>query len=228
MRRSSAAATLPWLLAAAGLLQGCAGTPPAAPGPIDIPPPPAAAAEPPVVILRTEPAEWELRQRARAAEHEQHGRLSEAALTWETLATVFPRDASYAQRLSDINRRIARAAAERLGKAEQAAARGQHDAAVEHYLSVLALQPDHAGAADALRTLERDYNRRHHIGRPSRLALTRQAIAASLMTPLPAAAATRGGALPDPAASTAAPAQLPPAGPRATRGRAGTRQPETP
>jgi tetratricopeptide (TPR) repeat protein len=226
MMRAAAPIQGAWLLAAAALLQGCAGTPPAAPAPADEVPAAAPHSEAPVVILRTEPAEWELRQRARAAEHEQHGRLAEAALTWEALATVYPRDASYAQRLADLNRRIARAAAERVGKAEQAAARGQHDAAVEHYLSVLALQPDHAGAADALRALERDYNRRHHLGRASRLALTRQAIAASLMTPPPPPSPVRSSAAPD---SGASPSTSPtPAGSRSGRGRPSNRPAETP
>lgn len=222
--RTAAPARGAWLLVAAALLQGCAGTPPAAPAPAEQAA--AAPSEAPVVVLRTEPAEWELRQRARAAEHEQHGRLAEAALTWEALATVYPRDATYAQRLTDLNRRIARAAAERIGKAEQAAARGQHDAAVEHYLSVLALQPDHAGAADALRALERDYNRRHHLGRASRLALTRQAIAASLMTPPHPPSPVRSSVTPDMGANPSA--SPPAAGSRSARSRPGIRPADTP
>jgi hypothetical protein len=42
------------------------------------------------------------------------------------------------------------------------------------FLSVLALQPDHAQAADALRAIERERNRLQLLGKFSRLTLERR------------------------------------------------------
>jgi hypothetical protein len=51
------------------------------------------------------------------------------------------------------------------------------DVAEKHYLAVLALQPDHGGAAEALRNLERERNRRSGFSKPARMAYFLRALA---------------------------------------------------
>lgn len=177
MTRRSATQMRAGLLAGAACLYGCASAPPPETTPEAALPP----TLPAIVVVPAAPTAWELGQRARALEHERSGRLAEAALMWEVLATVRPDDALAHAHLADLQRRIAQIAAERIARAELAAARGRPEVAAGHYLTVLALQPDHSGAADALRALEREHNRRHHLGKPSRLTLTRQAMADAMM-----------------------------------------------
>ncbi|WP_418319344.1 hypothetical protein [Piscinibacter sakaiensis] len=221
MSRRSA---LPGLATICLLLQACGSTPPA---------PPLAEGQQdevaaPVVVLPADPTAYETAQRARAAALERDGRLADAALVWEVLATIRPRHPDYPLRLAELKRRIASEAAERLQRGDQAAAAGQLDAAMSHYLSALAVQPDNAKAADALRSAERERNRRNHLGKLSRHTLTRKAMADGDMVPLPMAAppATTSVTAPPPSiaslASRAAVPQAQSAAPAPPASRAGS------
>lgn len=189
-------------------LQGCSTTP--TPRPSEPPQDEAAA---PVVLLPIAPTAYEAAQRARATDLERDGRWADAALVWEVLSIIRPRNDDYRHRLAESKRRISTSAAERIQRGDQAVAAGQLDAAVSYYLSALALQPDHAKAADALRSIERERNRRNHLGKLSRHTMTRKAMADSDMVPAPQAAAEPVAAIaaprPPSAALSAAPATRP-------------------
>lgn len=160
------------------VLQACASAPPPAPEPAD--------EVAPIVLLPADPTAYETAQRGRASDLETQGKLAEAALIWETLATIRPTSDNYRQRLAELNRKISAASAERIQRGDQAAGRGQTDAAISFYLTALALQPDNAKAADALRHAERERNRRNYLGKLSRNTLTRKGMADADMVPLAA------------------------------------------
>ena len=180
---------LPWCVLAAGLalLQGCASPPaadqPAASLPPDDPP------APQIVVLPPEPTPWELTQRERAESLTRQGQLAEAALVWEVLKTIRPQVSDYRNRWQALQVQIGQAVAERLQQAEAANARGQLDAASRGYLSALALQPGNPRAADGLRAIERERNKRNHLGKLTRHTLTRRAMAEAEMPPAAAAPA---------------------------------------
>ena len=138
-------------LGACALLAACAGAPPQAPSALA--PPPAAAGPSPVQAFAQR---W--RERAEAAARE--GRLADAADAWEILAVLDPSDAEAAERLAGVRREIAAGVDDHLARARQAGKRGELEAATTQYLAVLALQPGHAQAADGLRAIERERNRR--------------------------------------------------------------------
>lgn len=179
---------LPWCALAAGLalLQGCA-SPPAPEQPATLPPddPPA----PQIVVLPPEPTPWELSQRERAEVLTRQGQLAEAALVWEVLKTIRPQIGEYRKRWQALQVQIGQAVAERLQQADAANGRGQLDIAARGYLSVLALQPTNARAADSLRAIERERNKRNHLGKLTRHTLTRRAMAEAEMPPAAAAPA---------------------------------------
>ncbi|HET7863582.1 MAG TPA: hypothetical protein VFL86_04175, partial [Burkholderiaceae bacterium] len=107
------------------------------------------------------------------------GKLADAAVAWEILSVLRPDVAEYREQCTKIQSQIDAAVAERLQRAGQAQRRGELDAAAQGYLAVLALQPDHAQAADALRTIERERNKRNVLGRAARLAAGARAPAPS-------------------------------------------------
>lgn len=113
--------------------------------------------------------------RERASTAARQGRLADAALAWEVLTVLRPDVADYREALVDTRRQIDAGVADRWPRAVQAQRRGDLDGATQLYLSVLALQPDHAAAADALRGIERERVKRQQLGRSSRLTLTRRA-----------------------------------------------------
>jgi hypothetical protein len=166
--RSFAAA---WLLAA---LAGC-NTAPTQPTP-DAP----AVAAPAAPLARRDPStpagQFELQQRERAQAAARLGHWGEVALAWELLTVLRPDSAEYRERLAETQARIDTLVAERLPRAALAAQRGELEAATQHYLAIVALQPAHSGAADALRALERERNRKLYLGRYSRHTLTRRAL----------------------------------------------------
>ncbi len=151
------------------VLQACASSPPAAP---ETQPDSAA-----IIVLPAQPTAYETRQSALAVEHERRGRLAEAALAWEVLTTIRPNNDHYRERWAETSRKAVLAASERVQRGDQASARGQFDAAASHYLSAMALQPDNLRAADALRKIERERNRKNYLGKLSRHTLTRKAMA---------------------------------------------------
>ena len=120
---------------------------------------------------------FERKQRARALLLARQGQLGDAALAWEVLTVLRPDATEYRDRLAETRRQVDAAVAERLPRAAQAQQRGELDAATQQYLAVLALQPEQAQAAEALRAIERERNKRNHLGKYSRLTLTRRSIA---------------------------------------------------
>lgn len=121
------------------------------------------------------PANFEKRLRERALSQGRYGRLAEAATSWEILTVLRPDVHEYRDRLEEARRQIDAAVPDRLQRGAQALKRGESDAAMAQYLAALALQPDNAEAAEALRNIERDRNKRSFLGKPSRLTLTRRA-----------------------------------------------------
>lgn len=175
----------------AAVVAGCASTaPPPEPGPItsaavdrddDVP-----RGRAPPLSLQTP---FEQRQLERAVMLAQQKWLADAAVAWEVLVVLRPDVADYRERLAEIRRQIDSAVAERLPRAASAAQRGDIDHATRQYLAILALQPHNTPAADALRNLERERNKRLYLGRHSRLTITRRAAAEAEMTE-PATAAS--------------------------------------
>lgn len=153
------------------LLAACASPPPAPQAPV-----PAAAPRP------TAPADdgalrrFEHAQLARAEAAEGQGRLADAHLAYEILALLQP-DGAHAAKALQLGRRIDAEVALRLPRAEAARRSGDHEQAAQLYLEALALAPAHAGAAEALRQLERERNRRHFNGKFSRQPPTRRTTA---------------------------------------------------
>ncbi len=117
-------------------------------------------------------SDFEARQKERAITLGRQGRLADAAVAWEILGVLRPDVPEYRELWSRIQGQIEAAVAERLQRAAQAQRRGELDLAAQGYLAVLALQPEHAQAADALRAIERERNKRNVLGRAARLAPT--------------------------------------------------------
>ena len=122
-------------------------------------------------------AEFERRQRERALAFTRKQQWSDAAIAWELLTVLRPENNEYRSRLADTQRQVEVAVAEHLPLAVKAAQRADLDVATKQYLAVLALQPGNAQAAEGLRALERERNRRNYLGKYSRNTLTRRAYA---------------------------------------------------
>ena len=135
------------------------------------------------------PTPFEQRQFDHAVNLAQQKWLASAALAWEVLVVLRPDVPVYRERLADIQRQIDSAVAEKMPRAASAAQAGDIDSAARQYLAILALQPHNALAADALRALERERNKRNHLGRHSRSTITRRAaVEAEIAAPLTAVA----------------------------------------
>jgi len=133
-----------------------------------------AAAAPSAATLPTPASAYEQRLREQAQAQSRQGRLADAALSWEILTVLRPDAGDYRDRMNETRRLIEAAVPERLRRAQQAQRRGELDAATTQYLAVLALQPDHEQAAEALRAIERDRNRIRYLGKYSRITLERR------------------------------------------------------
>jgi len=119
---------------------------------------------------------YEQAQFDRAQRLTRQGDLAEAALSWEILTVIRPGDAAYAEQLRQVRERADRQADTLSEQARQASKRHDSDQATRAWLGVLALRPQDAEAADALRTLERERNARDLLGRPSRLTMNSRAV----------------------------------------------------
>lgn len=178
MRR---AATWPCAALVGAVLAGC--------GSIAVAPPAAVTASTRTLAKPAQDAasdDLEQRWLARASLAESTGDLAQAAVALDVLLLI---DASaYRQRRAELRLRTEQALGERLQLAQQEHKKGRLEAAELQYLRVLALQPRHAEAAQALRDIDRARNRRDHLGQPSRLTLTRRS---SVPATTSAAAAAR-------------------------------------
>ena len=157
------------LAAALCLALGACGTGPVAPSSAMGPRPPDPVAGLPAQDL-TPAQRYEQKLLARAREQLAQGQLSDAALSWEILATLRPAEAEYAQRLQETRKLIDAAQAQALQRAVQLQKKGELDAAANQYLAALALQPDQVQAATGLRSIERERIRRGLAVRSARAA----------------------------------------------------------
>jgi predicted Zn-dependent protease len=157
--------------AVACVLAGCSSTPTVAP--------PVAADENPKAVdaALSVQATFEQRQRERATAFARQRRYADAALSWEVLVVLRPDVGEYRERLAETQRLIDAGVAERMPRAAQAAKSGDLDGAAQQYLAVLALQPQNDAAAEAMRAIERERNKRNYLGKFSRVTLTRRAMA---------------------------------------------------
>lgn len=133
------------LWAGLALLAGCAQLPPA----------PA-----PVPAVRVSAHEEQVgraiaRHRQLALQSAQSGELAAAAAQWQILTALSPQDESFRRELADTRAAIDRRARENLAAGATALKAGDTDRAAESMLRVLAVDPDNAEAAKALRDLER-------------------------------------------------------------------------
>jgi len=119
---------------------------------------------------------FEQRVRERALQSGRQGQLAEAATSWEILTVLRPDSREYRDRLYETQQLINQAAADRMQRGALALKRGELDAATSQYLAVLALAPDNAQAADALRGIERERNKRNYLGKASRITLARRPV----------------------------------------------------
>jgi hypothetical protein len=120
-------------------------------------------------------AAFERQQRDAAEAAARQGRWIDAIWAWDIVLALAPGDSEAAQRRTQAQDAINAALPERLARARVARSRGDIDAAARAYLEVLALAPDHAMAADALREIERERVRRYQLGQPSRAVMARRA-----------------------------------------------------
>ncbi len=150
----------------------------------------------------------------RAQDMEKQGQLAEAALSWEVLTLLRPDHTSYRESLAAVRKQIDTAVADRLQRGQQAQKKGDLETASNQYLTALSLQPDNATAADALRAIEKERNRRNYLGTPSRITLRRGTNDA--VAPKVAAAPKSGGKAA--ASATAGAANAAPASPAAAGG----------
>ena len=171
--------TRPWFVSVAALcsaaalqmLAGCASQSalppevaraPATP-PVAIPAPPAAAGL----------ASFELTMQQRAQEAERQGRLADAAWAWEALSLARPERRDAQAELLRLSALLQSRVTLALAQAQNDRQRGELERAMRGYLTVLSLQSEHRGAAEALRAIERERNERQFLGRFSRQTITR-------------------------------------------------------
>lgn len=174
-------------VAVAVTMMGCGSTPPATPEAR----PKSASPAPADPHAGSPLSAYEQRLRERASSALRQRRLADAALAWELLTVLRPSSGEYRARLAETQAQIDAAVAERLPRAALAAQRGELETATQAYLAILARQPSNEAAADALRALERERNKRAFLGKLSRHTLTQRAIADAEMATTTSALAER-------------------------------------
>jgi len=146
--------------AAIVLLAGCAAAPEAPPAtaPVAVPAP-----APPVID--TVPA-FAQQQRDAAQAAARQGRWADAVWAWDVVLALRPGDVAAREARAAAQASAQHVAAEREARAHQARQRGDLDGAIKLYLEALAVAPDDASAADALRDIERARTRRGNLVGP--------------------------------------------------------------
>jgi len=152
-------------------------------------------------------AAFEQRQLERAATLEQRDQLAEALVAWEILALLRPDVGKYRDEAAALRARIASQVGQRNAAAARAQAANDLDGAQRLYLQSLALDPSDAQAADGLRAIERERNRRSYLRK--------------VMPPLPSKeSAQNAGAAAGNAAQGGGAGSIPPAAPATPAGAA--------
>lgn len=118
---------------------------------------------------------FERQQRDAADAAARQGRWADAIWAWDIVLAVKPHDTEIARRRAQAEGAARAAVPERLASARAARTRGDIDTAARIYLEALALAPDNAVAAEAMRELERERVRRFQLGQPSRVVMSRRA-----------------------------------------------------
>ena len=114
------------------------------------------------------------RERALAAVKDR--RWADALVQWEVLVVLRPNVPEYRAQVEQTQKRIAEISVEALRAGDGARKRGDLEGAQMQYLRVLAVDPDHGEAMQALREMERERVRRAYFNRAPRNVL---------MTPTP-------------------------------------------
>jgi len=104
------------------------------------------------------------RERERAQALMQESRYAEAAQHWEVLHMLHPEQPVYADKLAEARSRAAQAAAQNVQEAQQARRQGQTEHAVALYLRALNADPGNAEAAQGLREIQKESDRRAYAG----------------------------------------------------------------
>lgn len=120
-------------------------------------------------------AAFEQQQLQRAEQAELQGRWADAARAYGVLLLLRPEHAPYLRSQQRLRSATEQLAAQLLARAAEERRRGDFDRATRGYLQLLALVPEHAGAADALRQMERERNERQWQGRFARNPMQRPA-----------------------------------------------------
>lgn len=110
-----------------------------------------------------ERAAWRQRQIDRARQFEASGQWPQALLLWQGLRLLQPSDAQASDEVTRLMRRIDEAALDHEHRGDEALRRSDLDAAEHHYAHLLALQPDHPRARQALRQIEAQRLRRQPV-----------------------------------------------------------------
>jgi tetratricopeptide (TPR) repeat protein len=153
-------------LAAAGLavLAGCAQVPPA---PEEAPRPRPPMARP--AATDTELNRALARHLQLAQQYKQSGDLAAAAVQWQILTVLAPQDDTYRTELAAARTAISRRVQESYNAGTTALRSGDADRAADAMLKVLALDPENAEAAQALRDIERRRLSKIQAGRAARV-----------------------------------------------------------
>jgi len=182
-RRRGTAALAAWAAGALLALSGCASRAPAPP------PAPGGTSDAPAASAPTAaPDAFQQQQQDRAERAQAQDRWAEAALAWEVLSLLRPGDDAVASRLAAARQQIGERVSRHQAAAQAAQRRGDAQAAMREWLELLALDPTHRGAADALRQIERERSARSQVGRFARPLLPARRPAEPAATPSPAMA----------------------------------------
>jgi tetratricopeptide (TPR) repeat protein len=109
------------------------------------------------------------RRRQNAVRLQQSGDLAAAAAEWQVLTLIDPRSDAFRRELSAARAALAKVTSEQLQAGNAALKRGDTEAATDAFLRVLAVAPDNAEAANALRDIERRRVVRSQTDRVARL-----------------------------------------------------------
>ena len=143
----------------------------------------------PAPVARIAPHDEQLsraiaRHQQLAQQYQQSGDLAAAAAQWQILTVLAPHERTYQHELAQTRATIASRARENLAAGMAALKNGETDRAADAMLRVLALDPQNAEAAQALRDIEKRRLSRIQAGRAAKV---NEAAAANLSARAPAA-----------------------------------------